>query len=656
MRISRVSLAAACLSSAFWAYGQTISLPPNFTDTVEGSGLNLATAIALAPDGRIFACEQPGTLRIIQNGVLLATPFVTISVDSNGERGLLGVTLDPNFSSNQYVYVYYTVPANGGNPPHNRVSRFTGNGNQAVPGSEVVLLDLNGLSSNVHHNGGALHFGTDGKLYIASGNNVCNACSQDLTDLLGKILRINSDGSIPTTNPFYNMPPDRGEIWTYGQRNPFTFAVDDMTGVIYVNDVGENTTEEIDIAAPGLNYGWSFCEGPFVTGSTTTLCTTVFGTLYTNPFYWYEDNQGSPATCAIVGGDFYDPPSPTFPPAYVGKYFFADLCAGWVEYIDPNGLSSPPNEQTASAFASGFIQTVDVLGGADGNLYVLDRGSGGAGNSKVHQISYTGGGPPPSVTAIAPSSGPSAGGTAVTITGSNFVAGATAKVGGVDATGVSVTDSAHVVATVPALSPGTLDDVTVINPGNVPGTLPQGWLADFLDVPQANPFHGDVEKIFRLAITAGCGGGNYCPSSSVTREQMAVFLLKSEHGSAYQPPACTGVFGDVPCPSQYANWIERLFAEGITAGCGGGDYCPTMPVLRQQMAVFLLKTEHGPSYVPPACTGIFTDVPCPSQYANWIEQLHNEGVTAGCGGGDYCPTAPVQRGQMATFLVRTFGF
>lgn len=211
-------------------------------------------------------------------------------------------------------------------------------------------------------------------------------------------------------------------------------------------------------------------------------------------------------------------------------------------------------------------------------------------------------------------------------------------------------------ATVPALAPGTLDDVTVINPGNLPGALAQGWLADFLDVPQGNPFHDDVETIFRLAITAGCGGGNYCPSSSVTRQQMAVFLLKAEHGSAYGPPACTGIFADVPCPSQYANWIERLFAEGITAGCGGNNYCPTSPVARQQMAVFLLKTEHGSAYGPPACAGIFADVPCPSQYANWIEQLHNEGVTAGCGGGDYCPAAPVLRGQMATFLVRTFGF
>ena len=135
---------------------------------------------------------------------------------------------------------------------------------------------------------------------------------------------------------------------------------------------------------------------------------------------------------------------------------------------------------------------------------------------------------------------------------------------------------------------------------------------------------------------------------------MAVFLLKAEHGSDYVPPACSGVFEDVACPSQYANWIERLAAEGITAGCGGGDYCPAASATRAQMAVFLLKTEHGASYVPPACSGIFGDVACPGPYTNWIEQLAAEGVTAGCGGGNYCPGAPTARGPMATFLVRTF--
>ena len=179
--------------------------------------------------------------------------------------------------------------------------------------------------------------------------------------------------------------------------------------------------------------------------------------------------------------------------------------------------------------------------------------------------------------------------------------------------------------------------------------------------PQADIFHADVEKVFRNGITAGCGGGNYCRNNPVTRAQMAVFLLKAEHGSADVPPACTGVFDDVECTPARAfavDWIEQLYAEAITGGCGGGNYCPGSSVTRAQMAVLLLKAEHGPSYTPPACTGLFPDVPCtptPAFAADWIEQLFNEGITGGCGGGDYCPDNPVSRGQMAAFLVRTFG-
>ena len=156
-------------------------------------------------------------------------------------------------------------------------------------------------------------------------------------------------------------------------------------------------------------------------------------------------------------------------------------------------------------------------------------------------------------------------------------------------------------------------------------------------------------------MTAGCGSGNYCPATSVTRAQMAVFLLRAEHGPAYAPPPATGtVFGDVPTDAFAAAWIEALAAEGITGGCGGGNYCPASPVRRDQMAVFLLKAEHGPAYVPPLCAGIFPDVDCPSPFADWIERLAAESITGGCGGGDYCPASPVTRGQMAVFLVKTF--
>jgi cysteine-rich repeat protein len=181
----------------------------------------------------------------------------------------------------------------------------------------------------------------------------------------------------------------------------------------------------------------------------------------------------------------------------------------------------------------------------------------------------------------------------------------------------------------------------------------------FPDVPTSYPFYRFIENLFHNGITGGCAGGNYCPGSPVTRAQMAVFLLKSKHGSSYIPPTCTGVFGDVICPSAFADWIERLAAEGITGGCGGGNYCPNNPVTRQQMAVFLLKALDGAAYTPPACVGIFSDVTCTPGvgFPDWIEELYHRGITGGCAVGPpplYCPTNPNNRGQMAVFLVKTF--
>ncbi len=264
--------------------------------------------------------------------------------------------------------------------------------------------------------------------------------------------------------------------------------------------------------------------------------------------------------------------------------------------------------------------------------------------------------PGPTVVSIAPTSGPAGAATPVSIAGSNFQNGAAVQIGGAAAGGVAVMSGMEVDASTPVLPPGTLNDVTVTNPSSLGSSLAAGFLADFSDVPQANIFHDDVETVFRAAITAGCGAGNYCVSSAVTRAQMSVFLLKAEHGSAYLPPACTGVFLDVPCPSAFADWIEQLFAEGITAGCGGGNYCPDDPVRRDQMAVFLLKTKNGSAYLPPACTGVFDDVACPSAFADWIEQLYAEGITGGCSTTPllYCPGASNTRGQMAVFLVKTF--
>ena len=255
---------------------------------------------------------------------------------------------------------------------------------------------------------------------------------------------------------------------------------------------------------------------------------------------------------------------------------------------------------------------------------------------------------------ISPGNGPATGGTSVTLSGSEFESGATVTIGGQAATSVAVVDGDTITAVSPALAAGSVGDVTVTNPSGLSGTFVRGWVSDFLDSADASFFYPYVVTLVANGITAGCGGGNYCPNANVTRAQMAVFLLKAKHGVCYAPPPCAGTFPDVACPSLFANWIEALAAEGITGGCGGGNYCPDNVVRRDQMAAFLLKAEHGSSYVPPACTGVFVDVPCPSQFATWVEQLAIENITGGCGGNNYCPTNPNTRGQMAVFITKTF--
>jgi IPT/TIG domain/S-layer homology domain len=260
------------------------------------------------------------------------------------------------------------------------------------------------------------------------------------------------------------------------------------------------------------------------------------------------------------------------------------------------------------------------------------------------------------VVSSSPGSGNPAG-AAITLTGFHFLAGATATVGGVAATNVVVTDYNHITAMTPSLLPGSLNDVTVTNTDGSAGTLPNGWIADFLDVPGGHIFYTYVTTLVRNAITVGIGGGIYGVDQNTLRQQMAVFLLKAEHGICYVPPPCTvPAFPDVPCASNFAPWINQLVAENITGGCAGGNFCPVNPVNRQQMAVFLLKTFEGGNYTPPACTvASFGDVPCSHPFATWIYELVARNITAGCGGGNYCPLTNANRGQMATFLTKTFG-
>ena len=360
---------------AWGAVCQAAVLPPGFTETTFNFRFKQPTAMAFAPGGRIFICEKGGRLLVVKNGLLLSTPFVTVTTDTSGERGLCGVTFDPNFSSNGYVYVYYTATTPA---IHNRVSRFTASGDVAVANSEVILLEIDN-SLNIQHNGGALHFGKDGKLYVAVGNDLINSNSQTLSNLRGKVLRINPDGTIPQDNPFYNVATGKNRaIWTLGLRNPFTFAVQPGTGLIYINDVGQSSWEEINLGIAGANYGWALTEGYTDNPS------------FQSPLYAYGhgsiESGDSSLGCAITGGDFYNPNTVQFPSGYSGKYFFLDFCNGWIHVFDPLSHS-------VSSFASDITgqNAVGLTVGTDGSLYYLSvAGTFSDGLGVLFQIRYTG--------------------------------------------------------------------------------------------------------------------------------------------------------------------------------------------------------------------------------------------------------------------------
>ncbi|MFN3405924.1 MAG: PQQ-dependent sugar dehydrogenase [Cytophagaceae bacterium] len=345
--------------------------PAGFSQVQLATGIANPTVMAFAPDGRIFICQQNGVVRIYKNGALLTTPALSLTVDSWFERGLLGIAFHPQFTTNNYIYLYYTVP---GSPAHNRISRFTVNGDIITASSEVLILRLDDLNAG-NHNGGAIHFGPDGKLYIATGENAVPSYAQNLTNHHGKILRINDDGTTPSDNPFFSNPSAAAKrIWAYGLRNPYTFTFHPTTGQLYINDVGANAWEEINVATTGgLNFGWPTTEGMFNQSTYPN---------FTNPVYAYgHDPSWNPNNdhigCAIVGGVFYNPAVSVYPSQYIGRYFFMELCNSWINTLDASHTRAPFSK----------LMGGDILGltlGNDGYLYYLHRAQG-----RVYRLNYS---------------------------------------------------------------------------------------------------------------------------------------------------------------------------------------------------------------------------------------------------------------------------
>lgn len=356
------------------------TLPPGFAELLIAQDLD-PTAMALSPDGRLFVTEKSGRILIVENGQLLPDPFITLEVDNYNERGLSGIAFDPDFAQNGYIYLYYSVKGQN----RNRISRFTADGNYVVQGSEIILLNLNPLSGTIH-NGGSMAFGIDGKLYVSVGDGANANNAQSLNTLLGKVLRINADGSIPQDNPFYNQATGVNRaIYARGLRNSFSLAIQPGTGHIFASEVGQSTWEEINEILPGKNYGWPIIEGP-LNGQTPPAD-------YMDPVYYYHHDLG----CAAVGTAFYNPIVSLFPQEYTGKFFFADYCRGYIKYIDPN------QPDIVNTFATDINRPLNLLVAPDGTMYYLARAGLGGGseqdntasnNGTLWRVFYTGSGKP----------------------------------------------------------------------------------------------------------------------------------------------------------------------------------------------------------------------------------------------------------------------
>ena len=376
--------------------------PPEFANETVVTNLDFVSAMRFAPGGKMLMAEIGGTIRVVQPGASQpdATPFAVIAgAVAQGDAGLMDLVLDPNAGANRFYYVFYAHAQ--GASYRDRVSRFTAaaDWNSTVAGSEVVLWQDDAATITDAHHGATVIFGPDGKLYISIGDLGSPSDSQSLTNYHGKVLRINSDGSVPSDNPFFDgAGPNKDAIWAYGLRNPYRLSWDVPTGNLYIADVGgnDNSTafEELNLGAPGANYGWPLCEGP---------CTPAN---ITDPIYSYP-HQGRDA--AIMGGFVYR--GSQYPSSYVGSYFFADYAQNWIKRLTLNAAGTVVTGVFNFEPLNGASDTptvgdpVQLHQGPDGALYYLDLSfdeqSGTFNAGTLRRMRYTGGGvnQPPTVAA-----------------------------------------------------------------------------------------------------------------------------------------------------------------------------------------------------------------------------------------------------------------
>lgn len=351
------------------------SLLPGFAKTQLAHGLKNPTVLAFAPNGDIYIGQQGGAILIYRGGTVLSTPVITLNTDGSGEKGLLGLALDPNFATNGYMYVSYTTL-----DEHAQLSRFTVQNGTASLASEKVFLKGNQLQ-NAHHSANDLHIGPDGKLWWSVGDNVPSISNAEtLTNIYGKMLRFNLDGTIPSDNPFLKIPGAVPAIYAYGLRNPFRFTFL-PNGKAMEEDTGSNYWEEMNTIQPGGNYGWDYVEGDC--GSCG----------YINPAYAYGHipTDGAASAISAYSGS-------TFPKQYNNVVFFGDYNRGDVEAVAFDPTFNTEISDTVFDSAAGTI--ADLQEGPDGNLYYVSIFEG-----TFTEITAPGPFPPVAVASASPNAG-----------------------------------------------------------------------------------------------------------------------------------------------------------------------------------------------------------------------------------------------------------